>query len=378
VQVRNTDALLGVPHNRLLVIVVFAWNFLDEIVAKISDAFIGQGPRRILGVVPFPDARVIDLSVGANLRVGPPLLLRNPFRAQRDLAVLALQRRPVVLIMHFFNEAMLLPYFIQHHAPMFDEAVLIDYNSTDASRDIILREAPSTWRVVQSHNPATFAAKEVDREVSEIEASFPGCWKIALTTTEFLVHPALRTYLATLDDQDSRILRFRSFHMAGSDAQPLTRFASLVRQRSAYVVDPLQAAARSCKAITLASRFMHCLDTVPYEAGRHSLDLPDSAWSWADEGFIAKFLWTPWPESIPRKMQIGAQIPQSDFDANVGRHHHVNADLGRLKRSREEALSASVLHDFSIPANMSAIERQAAQDWYETCRGTVLVDAVVL
>jgi nucleoside-diphosphate-sugar epimerase len=377
VPVRNTDALLGVPRDRLLVIVFFAWNFLDEIVAKISDAFIGQGPRRILGVVPFPDARVIDLSVGANLRFGPPLLLRNPFRAQRELAVLAPQRRPVVLIMHFFNEAMLLPYFIQHHAPMFDEAVLIDYNSTDASRDIILREAPSTWRVVQSHNPATFAAKEVDREVSEIEASFPGCWKIALTTTEFLVHPALRKYLASLDE-GGRILRFRSFRIAGSDVQPLMRFASLVKQRSAYIIDPLQAAAQSYDAVTLYSRFLHSLDSVPYEPGRHSLDLPSSAWSWANEGFVAKFLWTPWPESIPRKMQIAAQIPQSDFDANAGRHHQVNADLGRLKRSREEALSTSVFHDFSIPANASAIERQAAQDWYETCRGTVLLDAVVL
>ena len=56
----------------------------------------------------------------------------------------------------------------------------------------------------------------------------------------------------------------------------------------------------------------------------------------------------------------------------------MNADLGRLKRSREEALDTSVFHDFSIPANMSAIERQAAQDWYETCLGTVLLDAVVL
>ena len=47
---------------------------------------------------------------------------------------------------------MLLPYWIRHHASMFDMAILIDYNSTDQSLEIIRREAPKTWKVVSSRN----------------------------------------------------------------------------------------------------------------------------------------------------------------------------------------------------------------------------------
>jgi hypothetical protein len=193
-------------------------------------------------VVPFPSARIIDLSVSSNAAAA--VLLRNPLRAQNELAILVPQRRPTLLVSHFFNEAMLLPYWIQHHAPMFDKVVLIDYHSTDASRDIIRREAPSSWRVMQSQNPLLNPAEQ-DSLVMSIESTFPGHWRIALTTTEFLVHPALREHLASVESSTSSVLRFRSFEMVGSDSQPLTRFASLVKQRSAYIVSPRQASERS-------------------------------------------------------------------------------------------------------------------------------------
>ena len=70
-------------------------------------------------------------------------------------------------------------------------------------------------------------------------------------------------------------------------------------------------------------------------------------------------------------MQIGAKIPQSEYDAHRGKQHKYNADYGRLKSKREEVLRASVLHDFSAPKDSSAIERQATTDWYETCYGNI-------
>jgi nucleoside-diphosphate-sugar epimerase len=332
VPVRNTDALLRVPRERLLVIVVLAWNFLDEIIDKISAAFAGQGQRRILGVVPFPSARIIDLSVSSNPAAA--VLLQNPLRAQNELAILAPQRRPTLLVSHFFNEAMLLPHWIQHHAPMFDKVVLIDYDSTDASRDIIRREAPSSWRVMQSQNPLMNPAEQ-DSLVMSIESTFPGHWRIALTMTEFFVHPALREHLASLESSTSSVLRFRSFEMVGSDSQPLTRFASLVKQRSAYIVSPRQANERSYDGISMNSRFMHRLDAgLPYQAGRHSIDLPDSQWTWAERGFIAKYRWTPWPKEV----------------------------------------NSSAVHDFSRPLGATDVELRASRDWFEVCRGDVRLD----
>jgi hypothetical protein len=41
-------------------------------------------------------------------------------------------RRPrVMLISHFYNEALLQRFWIRYHAPTFDYAMLIDYNGTD-------------------------------------------------------------------------------------------------------------------------------------------------------------------------------------------------------------------------------------------------------
>ena len=87
------------------------------------------------------------------------------------------------VITHFYNEEYLLPWWLQHHRPMFDHGILIDYGSTDASADICRTLAPE-WRLVRSANP-DFSALDVDFEVMQYEAGLPG-WKIALNTTEFL------------------------------------------------------------------------------------------------------------------------------------------------------------------------------------------------
>jgi len=105
------------------------------------------------------------------------------------------RRRPVMLVSHFFNEEKLLPYWIRHHAPMFDHAVLIDYNSTDQSVEIIKREAPPTWRVVLSTQPE-FGADTCDYQVMREEMRFPDLWHATLTTTKFIVHADLRGELA--------------------------------------------------------------------------------------------------------------------------------------------------------------------------------------
>ena len=57
------------------------------------------------------------------------------------------ERREIILLTHMGDEALLLPQWIRHHAPLFHRAYLFDYNSSDASVDVARALAPSTVRV---------------------------------------------------------------------------------------------------------------------------------------------------------------------------------------------------------------------------------------
>ena len=71
------------------------------------------------------------------------------------------------IISHFYNEEYLLPFWLKHHSKMFDHGILIDYNSTDRSVDII-REICPTWEIIDSRNEL-FDAVLIDKEVEDIE-----------------------------------------------------------------------------------------------------------------------------------------------------------------------------------------------------------------
>ena len=47
------------------------------------------------------------------------------------------RRRRTLMINHFYNEEFLMPHFIRSHAHHFDKVIMIDYNSTDSSVEII-------------------------------------------------------------------------------------------------------------------------------------------------------------------------------------------------------------------------------------------------
>ena len=241
-------------------------------------------------------------------------------------------RPRVILISHFYNERMLLPYWIQHHAPLFDAAVLLDYNSTDDSVEIIRREAPSTWRVVPSRN-AMFGAEQLDAEVVYWERQFGGAWKIALTTTEFLVHSDLHELVARLDRDRQTVVRFHGLNIVGNDSLPLQRFVPLLQQRSQY---GLWADAPQY------GRFLHRLDGAPYSTGRHALGGGIAAPT-EPSGFIAKFFFSPWPQSLQRKTQIKARIPVEDTRRGFGVQHM--RDEAAIVKARDETMRIAQLWD---------------------------------
>lgn len=232
----------------------------------------------------------------------------------------SLRRPRLLLVSHVFNEEFLLPFFIDHHADMFDAAVIIDYNSTDRSVQLIRSLAPKTWRIVPSRTER-FDADACDEQVMDIEDSYPGWWKIALTVTEFLVHPSLHAFLHARTSNE--ILRFRSFLVVGNDSQPVDLKRSLVQQR--HLVSFKTEMPMIAYASMRVSRFMHKLTGERvYRYGRHDVR-KGLMWKWSNEGFILKYRWSPWPDILPRKTQIASRLP-ADNGSGAGWHHRLPID----------------------------------------------------
>jgi hypothetical protein len=108
----------------------------------------------------------------------------------------------ITLISHFYNEEFLLPYWLRHHRNLFDHGIMINYQSTDASCDIIKELVPE-WELINTRNTEGWVYPDnIDREVMEIEEKLPlNTWKMALNTTEFIFHNNLRNYLTDFDNK---------------------------------------------------------------------------------------------------------------------------------------------------------------------------------
>ena len=87
------------------------------------------------------------------------------------------------MVCHFYNEEFLLPWWMQHHKRVFDHGIMIDYNSTDRSREIIHEICPN-WEIRLTRNQY-FDSKPIDEEVMDIEKTLDG-WRMCLNVTEFL------------------------------------------------------------------------------------------------------------------------------------------------------------------------------------------------
>ena len=337
IPVRPTSDLGKHNASKPLTIIVFAWNFWNEISKKIAQETVKKGQKRVFLIRPFPQQQLVRLDGDTHVT-----LVENMHHATPWPTAFPVPRLPVVLISHFYNEEFLLPFWIRHHASMFDLAILIDYNSTDRSAEIIRNEAPSSWKVITSRN-REFQHAQVDAEVMDYERTYPRAWKIALNTPEFLVHPNLRAMLANVEkSSDTKALRFRCVIMSGNDSLPLQRFSSLLKQRSQYSYASNDDSGKH--AISSYSRFLHRYPAVQYGGGRH--DISGSASEWSPLGFIAKYKYTPWPGIKQRKLQIRSRVPLSDFQRGAGTQHNVNAEQLEREQSSIQALPQKDLADF--------------------------------
>ena len=265
------------------------------------------------------------------------------------------------LISHFRNEEYLLPWWIKHHRRFFDEAVLIDYHSSDKSREIISRLAPKGWEVQSSVNQV-FEAEKIDEEVMAIERQVCGP-KIVLNTTEFLVgditgtlslltqrpHSAVRAQGITMVskktsfklDNDQGLLRQMPLGVSREGFQKLRTFsfrrpfelatATLTSSPFLWAQEVLVRNQMALWNPTMRDRIIHTFPDGRYQPGRHTSD-HDSFQS--PNLFVAWLAASPWTQEFrSRKLAQSALIPAEEFSRGRGVQHLLgDVHINRLRR----------------------------------------------
>lgn len=208
----------------------------------------------------------------------------------------------MLLISHFYNEEFLLPFWIKHHLPMFDEAVLIDYGSTDMSVEIIRTLAPH-WQIRQTRN-RYFEEPGIGEEVMDIEQEFSG-WKLCLNTTEFLFHEDIREYCLRLEEIGKSFIRTNGVIMVDKpeDRAKCDPDVPLCVQKTwGYMEeDVIWKPSTTRMAARSRSRLLHCYPKGFYTRGRHGNLLTGEI---DEQLYLCWFGWSPFDYVRGRKKQI--------------------------------------------------------------------------
>lgn len=206
------------------------------------------------------------------------------------------------LISHFYNEEYLLPYWLDHHKRIFDNGIMIDYDSTDNSVDIIKKCCPN-WKIIKSIN-RDFGARAVDSEVMQIEQSIND-WKMVLNTTEFLVTSNLNGILNKYPK--NTMLETNGIAVCGESEVP-----SILTIKKGVISDNNR-----------RNRKIHNYEKGNYIDGRHE----STHFCIRENMYTVWYSHFPWNEStIQRKLQIQNRIPEYDKIMRLGYQHITTRD----------------------------------------------------
>ena len=189
---------------------------------------------------------------------------------------------------------------------------------------------------------AQFAAIMCDFEVMKHEARFPDAWKIALTTTEFLVARRLSEVEQFVTSRDLTAVRVPRAIMVDTEPDrapdpnvPLTeqKYCGIWELefdfKAAALVNPPPT----------SSRLYHRYMIGAYAPGRHVSHLPGQCEGNREQAAIWKYAFSPWTDAFKaRKLQINAT--RSDFDKAHRFGYQHEADLPELEH-RWAALRAA-------------------------------------
>lgn len=238
------------------------------------------------------------------------------------------------LISHFYNEEYLLPWWLNHHKKIFDKAVLIDYNSTDRSVEIIKEICPH-WEVVKSRNEF-FGARDIDSEVEDIEKAIAG-WKMCLNTTEFLLGdlsilesgPDIHTMpCVVMVDNEPNVPAYNDIPLFDQ------KMHGIHYDEGAFGI-------RRARAI-------HKKSEIVYPLGRHFESFS------TNQLLVLWYGWSPLTEQvIKRKMQIQNKMPESDKQKGLGTGHLLDMEKFNSYYNHYMSLSRDLSKDLETYKNMT-------------------------
>lgn len=217
------------------------------------------------------------------------------------------------IISHFYNEEYLLPWWLEHHKKFFDYGLMINYNSTDRSVDIIKEICPD-WQIVDSVNK-DFDAEEVDKEVMYYEEQIPG-WKICLNTPEFLYGN-----FKSLEDNSKNTFKLApAFYFVDKEDNSSPDLSRPLHEQYVWGCSYKDRNSDLSSCFERGMRLFHTFDRYEYRVGRH-FHAYESA---SDDFVIFYYGLAPMNENlIKRKLQIKNRIPESDVKKSYGGQHMI-------------------------------------------------------
>lgn len=237
------------------------------------------------------------------------------------------------LLTHIFNEEYLLPLWLNHHKDMFDNIIIVDYNSTDRSIEICKIICPECV-IIKTQNDC-FGDEIVDREMMAIENQVEGV-KIILNVTEFLFCeiPIKNMFINHTSPISYSIKSISPYSIKNRE---ITNddyfFRTLLNDDVVFHYDRKY-------------RQLHTYPNGRYNVGRHRTNnetIPT---------FIAHIVWLgmyPMNENImKRKLQIQQNIPQRDKDCFNGVQHLWSQEK-ILSVIREKTEYGLLLKDIHLP-----------------------------
>lgn len=285
-QIYPTTRILNQVDEKL-VIIPFTRRYFDTIHQKVID-------------MTLPTTELVFLKIDKDVSI----VYKDPHAIAKKIKT--------TVIMHFYNEEYLLPYWLNHHKDMFDHGILVNYGSTDKSVGIIKSIVPD-WTLIDSNNP-TFDLKKCDQEVMEIERSIKG-WKIAINVTEFLCCKNLTHLVEKYQDKNNAI----SIHcipmvesVEHESNVPLDIYQPLIKQRTFGINESFR-----------KTRTIHCAPDGQYDGiGRHHPKVYPHTFPSLYEAVVLWYGFSPFNEAVlQRKLQIQDKMTASDKANGIGREH---------------------------------------------------------
>ena len=241
-------------------------------------------------------------------------------------------------VTHFFNEELLLPYWLRHHKDVFDKLILIDYASTDDSVAIIMDFIYThnlDWLIQRStYNQFHFTTN--DPEVMLCETKLNTDWKLALNTTEFVWDANFKETLERLSANYERhnipAFGMRSYVMVDNAEQPLDDRPLWLHRHHGFWDGGNDW--RNVVPTVRRWRYVHNQPHGNYQTGRHGINLPHI------NCLGMSLLWSgysPWEQCAGRKLQI--QTRMEGEAPGMGWEHRV--DMEGLRERYNEYLKIS-------------------------------------